>query len=212
MSGSEYMAILPEKGHYFNYKRNKMAKVKDNVLMKGLSGTIGRQLTYRQIGGKTFVSKYQRPPSVAATEKKVAAQTKFGMATAYARRVVKDPEVKALYQAVVKGGQRAFNIAVIDALHAPVVESIQAENYHGQIGDPIIVHATDDFKVAVVLVSIYNQAGVLIEEGNAILQDNEEKNWLYIVQRENTEYTGSKIKAVAADLPGNMTTLSIELS
>jgi hypothetical protein len=59
---------------------------------------------------------------------------------------------------------------------------------------------------------VYNQAGVLIEEGNAILQDNEEKNWLYIVKRENTEYTGSKIKAVAADLPGNMASLSIELS
>ena len=96
-----------------------MAEVSDNVLMKGVSGTIGGQLTFRQIGGKTFVSKYQRPPGVAATEKKLAAQTRFGLATAYARKVVRYPEVKALYQAVIKGGQRAFNIAVIDALHAP---------------------------------------------------------------------------------------------
>jgi hypothetical protein len=189
-----------------------MAKVNDNVLMKGVSGTIGGQLTFRQIGGKTFVSKYQRPPSVAATEKKVAVQTKFGMATAYGRRVVRDPELKALYQAVVKCGQRAFNIAVIDAMQAPVVESIQGENYHGHIGNPIIVRATDDFKVAAVVVSVYNQAGNLIEGGNAILQDNEGMNWLYIAQRENTEYNGSTVKAVATDLPGNMASLSIELS
>jgi len=189
-----------------------MAKVKDNVLMKGVSGTIGGQLTFRQIGGKTFVSKYQRPPSVAATEKKVAVQTKFGAATAYGRRVVRDPGLKALYQAVVKGGQRAFNIAVIDAMQAPVVQSIQTENYYGHIGDPIIVHATDDFKVAAVVVSVYNQAGVLIEEGKAILQENEEKNWLYIASQENTGYSGSKINAVATDLPGNLASFSLELS
>ena len=189
-----------------------MAKVKDNVLMKGVSGTIGRQLTFRQIGGKTFVSKYQKAPSVPATEKKLAVQTKFGMATAYARRAVRDPEVKAMYQAVVKGGQRAFNIAMIDALQAPVVESIQADRYHGHAGDPIIVHAKDDFKVAAVVVSVYNPAGDLIEKGNAVLQENEEMNWLYISIEENTEYNGSKITAVANDLPGNMASLTIELS
>src|SRR5580700_1849591 len=103
-----------------------MAKVKDNVLAKGFSGTIGRGLTFRQIGGETFVSKYQRAPTVAATEKKLAARAKFGIATAYARRAIKDPDMKAMYQAVVKGGQRAFNIAMMDALQAPVVENIQA--------------------------------------------------------------------------------------
>ena len=189
-----------------------MAKVQDNILAKGFSGTIGKQLTFRQIGGNTFVSKYQKTPTVPATEKKLAVQTKFGLATAYARRAVKDPEMKAMYQAVVTGGQRAFNIAMIDALQAPVVESIQAEGYHGQKSEPIIIYAKDNFKVAAVLVSVYNKTGSLVEKGNAVLQENEEMNWLYICNEENTEYNGSKITAVATDLPGNMASLTLELS
>jgi hypothetical protein len=189
-----------------------MAKVKDNIMVKGFSGTIGRQLTFRQIGGETFVSKYQKAPAVAATEKKLAVQIKFGMATAYARAAIKNPEVKAMYQAVAKGGQRAFNIAMMDALQAPVVESIQADNYHGHAGDPIIIRASDDFKVAVVLVSIYNQAGELVEEGNAIMRENEDVDWLYSVSHENPGYAGSKIIVITNDLPGNSASLSISVS
>jgi hypothetical protein len=180
-----------------------MAKIKDNVMVKGFSGTIGKQLTFRQIGGQTFVSNYQKAPAVAATEKKLAAQARFGIATAYARRAVKDPELKVLYQALVKGGQRAFNIAMRDSLNAPVVESILAENYHGHVSDQITVQATDDFKVASVVVSIYNQSGDLIEEGNATVQKDEEMKWLYKVQQENPGLAGSRIIAVATDLPGN---------
>ncbi len=189
-----------------------MAKVKDNVMVKGFSGTIGKQLTFRQIGGETFVSNYQKAPAVPATEKKQAAQTRFGIATAYARRAVKDPELKAMYQAFVKGGQRAFNIAMIDALNAPAVESIQAENYQGHVDDQIVVRATDDFKVVTVKVSIYNKSGDLIEEGNAVVQNVEEMKWLYKVQQENHGLAGSKFVAVATDLPGNNGSLSLLVS
>jgi hypothetical protein len=189
-----------------------MAKVKDNVMVKGFSGTIGKQLTFRQIGGETFVSNYQKAPAIAPTEKKLAAQARFGIATAYARKAIKDPDLKAMYQAVVKGGQRAFNIAMIDALNAPVVESIQAENYHGLLGDQVIIRAKDDFKVTAVVVSIYNQAGELIEEGNAIIQNEVEMKWLYKVQQENPGLAGSKIIAVAKDLPGNNGLLSLFIS
>lgn len=145
------------------------------------------------------------------TEKAVAARTKFGRATAYARIAVKNPELKSMYQAVVKGGQRAFNLAMMDALHAPVVESILADSYHGQIGDPITIRATDDFKVVGVVVSIYNQAGNLVEQGNAVNQENN-VYWLYNTGHENIELTGSKISAIATDLPGNSTSLSINVS
>jgi len=187
-----------------------MAKIRGNLLLNGVSGTIGRQLTFRQIAGKTFVSKYQREPSVPATEKKRAVQKKFGLATAYARKVVKNPELKAMYQAKVKGGQRAFNIAMMDALQAPVVESIQADNYQGRPGDQIFVRATDDFKVATVIVEIFNKAGQLMERGNAILRKNEIMNWLYVARQENADWPGSMIAVMATDLPGNRSTLSTD--
>jgi hypothetical protein len=164
-----------------------MAKVADNILLKGFSGTIGKSLTFRQIGGQTFVSKYQKAPTGEPTEKAVAARTKFGEATAYARGVVKDPEQKALYQAKVTGGQRAFNIAVMDA---------------GRTGDAIFIRATDDFKVASVSVLIYNPAGELAEQGNAVLQENSD-NWLYHLKQNIPVLMGSRITVRATDLPGN---------
>jgi hypothetical protein len=117
-----------------------------------------------------------------------------------------------MHQAVVKGGQREFNIAMIDALNAPVVESIQAENYQGHADDQIIIRAKDDFKIVAVLDSIFNQAGDLIEEGNAIIQNDEEMKWLYKAQQENPGHVGSKIIAVASDLPGNNGLLSLFVS
>jgi hypothetical protein len=179
-----------------------MAKVKDNILLQGFSGTIGKSLTFRQIGGQTFVSNYQKPPTGEPTEKAVAARTKFGEATAYARRVVKDPVQKALYQARVQGAQRAFNIAVMDAMQPPVVENIQVENFQGRGGDAIFIRATDDFKVVTVTILIHNSAGDLLEQGNAVYQENRD-NWLYNLTQNIPALMGSRITAMATDLPGN---------
>ena len=188
-----------------------MAKAGDNLLTKSFSGTIGRLLTFRQIGCETFVSKYQRPPVIAIpTEKMTAARTKFALATIYAKKVIQDPAFKALYQAAAKGGQRAFNIAIMDALHAPNVESIQADNYHGGTAEHIIVTATDDFKVASVTISIWNASGDLVEQGKAVVQENN-LDWLYITINKNSVLTGSKVTAIATDLPGNSHSLSISL-
>jgi hypothetical protein len=187
-----------------------MAKAEDNVLTRGFTGTIGKQLTFRRIGGQTFVSKYRRPSSVPPTEKAVAARTKFAEATAYAKRVVKNPEKKALYQQAVTGGQRAYNVAIMDALHAPVVENIDIKNYLGRQGDVIRIDAKDDFKVESVFVTISNESGEIIEQGNAVKQ-KEELEWSYVAINENPTLAGSKIEVVAKDLPGNSGSKTVSL-
>jgi hypothetical protein len=48
-----------------------------------------------------------------------------------------------------------------------------------------------------------------LEEGNAIIQKDDEMKWLYIVQQQNPELLGSKITAVATDLPGNIGSMII---
>ena len=186
-----------------------MAKAEDNVLTRGFSGTIGKQLTFRRIGGQTFVSKYRRPPSVPPTEKAVAARTKFAVATAYAKKAVKNPEKKALYQQAVTGGQRAYNVAIMDALNPPVVESIDIKNYLGRAGDTILILAKDDFKVDSVSVAISNESGEIVEQGNAVMQEDME--WLYTATIENPTLSGSKIEVVARDLPGNSGSKMISL-
>jgi hypothetical protein len=101
-------------------------------------------------------------------------------------------------------------IAIMDALQAPEVESILAAGYHGRVGDEIIVRATDDFKVASVIVSIHDLTGVLVEQGNATMKENN-ADWLYKTVQLNSAFAGSKITAIATDLPGNSASLSISL-
>jgi hypothetical protein len=187
-----------------------MAKSKDNIVTKGFSGTIDRTLTFRQRAGKTIVGKLRRASSVAATDKMLAVRAKFKSSVAYAKKAIKNLVTKALYQAGIKVGQSAYNVAVADAFNPPKVESIQATGYHGAVGDTITVQATDDFKVATVSVSVQNAAGNLVEQGNAVMQVNE-LDWLYTITQANAALAGSKITATATDLPGNSASLEVTL-
>jgi hypothetical protein len=181
-----------------------MAESNENPLTDGLSGSIGRELTYRQRAGKTIVSKFPRPTIVPPTHKLRSVRTKFASCIAYAKAAIKEPTIKALYQAASKGGQTAFNVATSDALNAPQVTGIQTDSYHGNPGDQIIVQATDDFKVADVRVSIQTKTGRTLEKGIAVLKPDT-MDWLYKATKPNPKPRGSVIEAVVTDLPGNCT-------
>jgi hypothetical protein len=183
-----------------------MASVKDNVMTRGFSGTIARLLTFRQKAGKTIVSKLRRPVTGEPSEKAAAVRARFALSIKYAKTAIKNPATKALYKAMASDGQTAFNLAMADAFIAPTVESIDATGYHGVVGDPLTIRATDNFKVAGVTVSIHNAAGELVERGNAIVQEDT-VDWLYKATQVNAAIAGSKITAVATDLPGNSTSL-----
>lgn len=187
-----------------------MAQARENILTRGLSGTVARMLTFRQLAGKTIVGKLRGPSSVPPTDKMVAVRDKFQSSIAYAKGAIKDPAVKALYKAAAKTGQSAFNVAMVDAYEAPRVNSINTDSYHGAAGDTILVNATDDFKVTGVTVSVHNAAGDLVEEGVAVMQINE-SDWLFTAAQANAAPAGSKITAVAKDLPGNSTSFSVNL-
>jgi hypothetical protein len=196
--------------HDRHFKNTHMAQSKDNILVKGLSGTIARLLTFRQRAGKTIVSKLLRPSTATPSDKAAAVRAKFTTSVAYAKAAVKDPAIKAGYQAVAKDGQTAYNMALADAFQSPQISGIDAAAYHGAAGDAITVKATDDFKVAAVKVSIFSAAGALLEQGNTVMQINE-VDWLYTATQANAALAGSKITAEATDLPGNSTSLSLTL-
>ena len=134
--------------------------------------------------------------------------SRLAAATADAKRAIRNPEIKAMYQSAVKGAQRVFNIAVKDLLQAQTIESIEAKNYLGRVGDSIFVRTTEDFKVTGVEVFIYIPDGDLVERGNAVMQEDE-MEWLNINNCENPVFAGIKIVAMASDLPGNCTSFSI---
>ncbi len=84
------------------------------------------------------------------------------------------------------------------------MDAIEAPKYHGVIGDIIRVHATDDFQVIKVTITITGADGVVIEEGDAIDGRPARINqWEYKAVATNPTLKGTKIMAVAYDRPGN---------
>jgi hypothetical protein len=74
-----------------------------------------------------------------------------------------------------------------------------------------VISAKDDFRVAEVIVSIRTAAGLLVEEGNAVLNPVKRDKWIYTATQNNAALAGSKILVTARDLPGNAGVLEATL-
>lgn len=191
-----------------------MAKIKDNLLVRGASGNVGKQFVYRKRGEDTFITRMPASDKNAKpTEKQEKVREQFLAASGYATSAIADPKIKAQYQkkAKAKSGVTAYNIAFRDYLKAPVVKKTDTETYNGTPGSTIVITAIDDFRVIEVTVSIKTAAGVLVEEGNAILNPLHRDEWIYTATQTNAALTGSVILATAKDLPGNKGTLQTTL-
>jgi hypothetical protein len=187
-----------------------MAKQKGNVVTHGLSGKIGDLLVFRQVDGKTVVSKMPEQ-SKTVSEKQKATRKRFQQATIYAQIAIAVPETKDLYaeKAKKQKGITAYNIAVADFLNAPDIETVDLSAYTGTVDDTIRIIASDDFAVKTVFVQINNADGTLVEEGEAI---NSAANlWIYTATQRNAGLDGNKIVISASDLPGNITTEELSL-
>jgi hypothetical protein len=180
-----------------------MAKQTGNVVTHGLSGKVGDLLLFRQVGGKTVVSKMPQP-SKTESEKQKAQRKRFQRAIFYAKQTLADPDTKEIYEAGTKKGRRPFRVAVADFLNAPNIEHIDLSGYSGQTGDLIRIEVSDDFTVQTVTVSISNADGSLVEEGNAV-PDTTGFQWTYIATQNNDNLQGDKIVVSISDLPGNIT-------
>lgn len=132
----------------------------------------------------------------------------FKQSVEYAKKAIRDPEIKAAYQKMALPGQTAYNLAIRDAGHAPEVLDIDATEYSGVPGQVIIVEAVDDFTVKSLSVFITSASNRLIESGEAVLLPDG-IHWLYKVQKRNQKVNGCTIKAAATDLPGNEGSLEI---
>jgi hypothetical protein len=186
-----------------------MGFVKDNYVTSGASGNVGEQWSFRQRAGRTVLAKQRGASSKPPTAKNLAIQSRFKTSAAYALKAMKDPATKAAYAAAAPRGVSAFNMALADAAKSPVVSQIDSTAYHGAVGDKLVIDATDNFKVVSVAVTIDSAAGALLETGNAVLDEN--GNWNYAATVANAATPGSKITAVASDLPGNTGMLSVTL-
>lgn len=176
-----------------------MAKLIDNLFLKGFSGTIGK-MTFRQRNGETIISRKRKPGNIEPTRMQLENQDRFKDATWYAKTAIKDPVTKALYKAAATGGQTAYNVAFSDAFKGPEIELITTCGYHGQAGDTILIKA-DKFLILKMDVIIVNPDGVIMEEGQAVVAG---KKWKYMVRVVNEMFRGSKIIVTVVNRPGKV--------
>jgi hypothetical protein len=188
-----------------------MAKQRNNMVMRSTRGMVGGQIVFKRRAGKGYVS---APPEVnenrKPTENQEAAQSKFRRSTQYSALAMKSPELKKAYQKAALRGQSPQNVAFQDAYFAPVILGLLTQGYTGAVGNIIIVHAHDNFKVNSVKVSIYNADDELIEEGAASANEDG-LSWTYITTQVNANLPGTKIKASAFDIPENEGSLEVTL-
>lgn len=189
-----------------------MAKIKDNLLVRGASGNVGKQFVYRKRGNETFLTRMPVfDKDAEPTEKQEKARDLFAAAALYAQGAIADPELKKAYGKKAAPGKTAYNMAFRDFLKAPKVRSINTAGYNGTPGSTIAIAAKDDFRVAEVTVSIRTAEGVLVEEGTAVLHTIDRGKWIYTAKQSNAALTGSVIQAIARDLPGNQGVLSVTI-
>lgn len=178
-----------------------MAIVKDNILLQLVRGTLGNELTIYERNGQIIMAKKRGPSKKKPTQRQLEARYRLQVAAAYAKEIIKDPELKAYYKSLAGPGQNAYNMAVKDAYNSPAVQGIQLEE------TTVVVSARNEFRVAEVEVRILDAAGSIQERGEAIPGRNG-MDWYY---KAVSWPLGGKVIAVVVDLPGNETVREVRI-
>ena len=177
-----------------------MATVRDNPITEGLSGKLGRRLTFRKgRKGKTIVAL-----SPVYSEDRVLSEAQmthheaFRQATQYAVGAKDNPIYVNLGKVV---DATAYNLAVADWFGQPEVLNIDASSWTGQVGQTLRISAKDDTFVTRVHIVIDNAQGTIFEQGEMVRVDN--VWWTYTTTTQIPMDPAPRISATAYDLPGN---------
>lgn len=183
-----------------------MAELNLDPAIHRLRGRLGN-FVYKQLGQKKYVAKRpgatNRPPSAAQE----ALRDKFRRATTYGKAVMADPQAKAFYAAIAAARQTPlFSLTVEDFFKAPTVGVIDLAAYNGNVGEKIMIEATDDCEVKSVVVEISTANGGVVESNPAVPSVNNPGFWEYTATADATGGGQISVKATASDRPGNKTT------
>ena len=166
-----------------------MAKVRSNVLARGLSGKFGNQVVFRLMkDGRTVVADIPDFSNRVLSLEQKAHHERFKQAAAYARTASKS---EPLYAELAAGtAKNAYNVALGDWFNPSVIE-------HVEIADGVIrIVAHDDVRVVGVRVMVLDGEGKVLEKGEAVLLDGDQ--WEYAPTA-----TG-KVLVEASDMAGNV--------
>lgn len=184
-----------------------MAKIRNNLVLHGLSGMLGKQVVIRKSKSGYIVAAAPHRSNVELSDAQKATLERFRQAIAYARGAKSVPEYEAAADA---RGLSSRNVAVADFMHAPEITKVDVSGYHGEVGQPIVVTAIDDVKVKSVGVLIAADDGTLVEKGAAVQSATDVTQWTFTA---TVKASAKAVKIVvdAADLASHVAELTEEV-
>jgi hypothetical protein len=185
-----------------------MAKVHNNIFVRGLSGAVGDQFVIRRTrSGKTIIANkphFAEDRVFSAAQK--THQESFREASAYAKLA----KTQDLYiQKAMETGSIPYNLAISDWFGRPQVLEIDLKGWTGMLGQSIRVKARDNFRVVRLDVVIRDGEGKMLESGEAVPTAEGSLWWTYTTQAQVTMSSTPTVEATAQDLPGNTSTLTV---
>jgi hypothetical protein len=186
-----------------------MAQVKNNQFVKGVSGRLGEDLVYRQVGDQTIVTK-RGVITGAPTARQSAIRNRFAEATQFASVAIEHPATSVEYKlmAEVQGLKSAYIAAVADFLTEPEISTVYTSRYMGKIGDVIIIKPKHLYKIVALTVTILKPDGSVLETGAAVAN---ELKWRYTATVNNANVAGSKVRVVAKDRQNKQVVVEVAL-
>lgn len=185
-----------------------MATPRLNPILDGLSGQVGN-LVFSERYGKTVMSR-KNTAKREFNENQKAQQLKFATAAQYSKAVLADAQARIPYDEAAKEKNTPVSgLIVADYLNKPNVEDIDLGLYGRQVGDKILVLATDDFEVMSVDVQIKNANGDEVEHGAAVKSPEALGRWVYTATVQVPANEAFSVVAVATDRPGNKGTKTV---
>jgi len=175
-----------------------MARSQKNIVVEGIHGKIG-QLLFRHWFGNTIISLAPRQRKTSSPAQ-LQRQALFRAASQYAAAAMRDAGRHAFYRAMARPGQTVRNVAIADYCKPPEISEPDRSRYHGGMGAPIRVRATDNGRVESVHVKIENSSG-MVEEGNALMEADG-LHWMYHTTAMNNDLAGTLITITATDMAG----------
>jgi hypothetical protein len=169
-----------------------MAKVRKNIILQGVSGKFAGQIVFRHLrDGRTILAAVPDFSKRVLSEAQKAHHAKVKAASAYAKQASKEHPI---YAQLAEGTTKnAYNMAIADFFHAPVIHDVQWKGLLLQI------RASDDVMVTQVHVTVLGDDGTVLEKGNALQEEGDPERWRFLSQQ-----AGRAVIEVY-DLAGNVT-------
>lgn len=170
-----------------------MAMITENVLLRGVRGTFGKQFVFRQRNGKTVICKMPKPYEKPPTDKQLANRERFAKANNFAKSAIADPVKKQYYLAMAKPGQSAYNVAFREAFHGPEITNVTMK------AETITIRVKDSYIVDAVKVEVSGETRL------AVLSKNR-RDWEYHLRSHEKD---KAIRVLAYDKAGYVSTKDI---